>query len=136
MLLEAGRPQEALVEYEASLRSDPNRFNGLYGAARAAAMTEQKEKAARYYAQLVKNCEAVRSDRPELSEANNSARRQIGGHAILQRVVEMHYPWTTPVKLDDTRLRQLLPNLHNTPYTHGIRATIDAMRTRAVPAAA
>jgi hypothetical protein len=48
----------------------------------------------------------------------------------------MHYLWTTPVKLDDTRLRQLLPNLHKTPYTEGIRATIDAMRTRAVPAVA
>jgi nucleoside-diphosphate-sugar epimerase len=55
---------------------------------------------------------------------------------FLREVVEMHYLWTTPVKLDDTRLRQLLPNLHKTPYTDGIRATIDAMRTRVVPAAA
>ena len=55
---------------------------------------------------------------------------------LLREVVEMHYLWTTPVKLDDTRLRQLLPNLHKTPYSEGIRATIDAMRTRAVPRAA
>ena len=48
----------------------------------------------------------------------------------------MHYLWTTPVKLDDTRLRQLLPNLHKTPYSEGTRGTIEAMRTRAVPAAA
>src|SRR5262249_42909783 len=32
MLLEAGRPAEALREYEASLRFAPNRFNGLFGA--------------------------------------------------------------------------------------------------------
>jgi len=55
---------------------------------------------------------------------------------ILREVVEMHYLWTTPVKLDDTRLRQLLPNLHKTPYTEGIAATIEAMRARAVLAAA
>jgi len=53
---------------------------------------------------------------------------------FLREVVEMHYLWTTPVKLDDTRLRQLLPDLRKTPYTEGIRTTIDAMRTRAVPA--
>jgi predicted Zn-dependent protease len=69
MLLEMHKPQEALAEYETSLRTDPNRFNGLYGAAQAADMTQQKEKAAGYYAQLLKNCDGVRSDRPELSQA-------------------------------------------------------------------
>lgn len=80
MLLEAGRPQEALVEYETSLRTDPNRFNGLYGAAQAAEKTQQKEKAARYYAQLLKNCDGIRSDRPELAEAKTLlAGKQCGG---------------------------------------------------------
>src|SRR5215468_1814793 len=53
---------------------------------------------------------------------------------VLRELVEMHYLWTTPVKLDDTRLRQLLPNLHKTPYPEGIRQTIDAMRTGAMAA--
>jgi len=69
MLLEMQKPKEALAEYETSLRTDPNRFNGLNGAAQAAEMTQQKEKAARYYAQLLKNCDGVHSDRPELSQA-------------------------------------------------------------------
>ena len=69
MLLELQRPQEALHEYEISLRTDPNRFNGLYGAAQAAMQAKQKEKADAYYAQLLKNCEGVRSDRPELAQA-------------------------------------------------------------------
>src|SRR5882724_8742359 len=69
MLLDMQRPQEALAEYETSLRTDPNRFNGLYGAAQAANLTQQKEKAAGYYAQLLKNCDGVRSDRPELTQA-------------------------------------------------------------------
>jgi hypothetical protein len=69
MLMEMQKPQEALVEYETSLRTDPNRFNGLYGAARAAEITQQKDKAATYYAQLLKNCNGTMSDRPELAQA-------------------------------------------------------------------
>lgn len=70
MLLELGRAQEALTEYEKSLHTDPNRFNGLYGAARAAELTQQPQKAAAYYAQLLKNCEnGLHSDRPELARA-------------------------------------------------------------------
>src|SRR5579863_1931071 len=69
MLLELQRPQEALSEYEISLRTDPNRFNGLYGAAQAAERVQQKEKASAYYTQLLKNCEGIRSDRPELAQA-------------------------------------------------------------------
>jgi hypothetical protein len=69
MLLEMNHPQEALTEYETSLRTDPNRFNGLYGAAQAAELTQQKEKAAGYYAQLLKNCDGIHSDRPELAQA-------------------------------------------------------------------
>ena len=69
MLLEMNRPQDALVEYEVALKTDPNRFNGLYGAARAAEMTQQKEKASGYYAQLIRNCQDSNSDREELAKA-------------------------------------------------------------------
>ena len=76
--------------------------------------------------------------KPRLRVAGSKVMLRVLGrfNPFLREVVEMHYLWTTPVKLDDTRLRQLLPNLHKTPYTEGIRATIDAMRTRAVPAVA
>ena len=69
MLLDLQRPQEALTEYTISLRTNPNRFNGLYGAAQAATQAQQKEKAGIYYTQLLKNCEGIQSDRPELAEA-------------------------------------------------------------------
>ena len=70
MLLALDRPQEALVEYEKSLRVDPNRFNGLYGAAQAAEAAKQPKKASEYYAQLLKNCDnGDHSDRPELAKA-------------------------------------------------------------------
>lgn len=70
MLLEMGRVQEALAEYEKDLHTDPNRFNGLYGAAKAAELAHEPQKASTYYAQLLKNCEnGVNSDRPELARA-------------------------------------------------------------------
>lgn len=71
MLLEMNRPQEALAEFEVSLKTDPNRFNGLYGAARAAELAQQKEKAESFYAQLIKNCAGSNSDRPELAKAKS-----------------------------------------------------------------
>ncbi len=69
MLLDMSRPEQALAEYEADLKFNPNRFNGLYGAARAAEMAGKTEKANSYYAQLVHACDGSKSDRPELSRA-------------------------------------------------------------------
>ena len=69
MLLESNRPKEALAEYEVALKTDPNRFNELNGAALAAEKLDQKEKAGQYYAQLLKNCQGIDSDRPELAKA-------------------------------------------------------------------
>jgi tetratricopeptide (TPR) repeat protein len=68
MLLEMNRLREALAEYEKSLNTDPNRFNGLYGASRSAELLQQTRTAVRYYAQLLKNC-GTSSQRPELSHA-------------------------------------------------------------------
>jgi hypothetical protein len=81
ILLESNRPQEALVEYERSMTIDPNRFNGLYGAARSAQMAKQPAKAEKYYAQLVQNCANAKSDRPELVAAREAvgAKTQAGG---------------------------------------------------------
>jgi tetratricopeptide (TPR) repeat protein len=68
MLLEMNHLREALAEYEKSLSTDPNRFNGLYGAARSAELLQLPRTAARYYVQLLKNCDAL-SQRTELSHA-------------------------------------------------------------------
>jgi tetratricopeptide (TPR) repeat protein len=69
LLLEIKRPEQALTEYEADLKFNPNRFNGLYGAAQAAEMSGKTEKANSYYAQVLKVCNGSSSDRPELSRA-------------------------------------------------------------------
>lgn len=70
------------------------------------------------------------SQKPRLRVAGKFMLRVLGlFNPFLREVVEMHYLWTTPVKLDDTRLRQLLPTLHKTSYAEGVRLTIDAMRS-------
>jgi hypothetical protein len=73
MLLEAKNPTDALVEYEASLKNDPGRFDSLYGAARAAEATHKNDKARDYYAQLVVNCKGSQSERAELKYARERA---------------------------------------------------------------
>ena len=69
LLLELKRPQEALVEYQADLKLRPKRFNGLYGAARAAEEAGKQSEANAYYATLLNSCEGGGSTRPELSRA-------------------------------------------------------------------
>lgn len=70
MLLEAKQPSAALVEYEATLKKEPNRFRATYGAARAAAASGDQERARRYYAQLLQiAAKADSPGRPELAEA-------------------------------------------------------------------
>ena len=69
MFLGMNRLAESLAEYEQSLKTDRNRFHGLYGAARSAELLQQSHTAAGYNAQLLKNCEAAPSERQELSHA-------------------------------------------------------------------
>jgi len=69
MLLEAKRPQQALAEYQTDLKLNPNRFDGLYGAARAAEAAGKPTDASEYYALLLKICDGSNSTRPELNRA-------------------------------------------------------------------
>jgi nucleoside-diphosphate-sugar epimerase len=76
--------------------------------------------------------------KPKLFVANKTMLRLMAlFNPFMREVLEMHYLWTTPVILDDSRLRHLLPDLTKTPYEVGIPATIEAMRAqRTVPASA
>ena len=69
MLFEAGQPALALKEYEASQEREPNRFRGLYGAARSAEAAGDRAKAAAYYAKLTALARNADSPRPELARA-------------------------------------------------------------------
>jgi hypothetical protein len=69
MLLASKHPEEALVEYETTLKTNPGRFDALYGAAQAAEQTGKHDKANDHLAKLVKNCEGATSERAELKHA-------------------------------------------------------------------
>lgn len=71
MLLDMHKSDQALTEYEAQLKINPNRFNSLYGAGQAAEMMKQSDKAASYYGQLLKVCANGSSTRPELRHARD-----------------------------------------------------------------
>ena len=71
MLLEVERPIEALTEFEATLSDSPNRFRSLYGAARAAELIGDVEKAGEYYSKLLEVCQLADTERTELLEAKN-----------------------------------------------------------------
>ena len=69
MLIELGQPAEALKEFEASHRVEPNRFQGLYGAARAAELAGDSARARTYYGRLVTLGKDADADRPEIKQA-------------------------------------------------------------------
>jgi hypothetical protein len=69
LLLELRQPAAALQEFETSLRVAPNRFNGLYGAARAAKLAADNQRAKIYYGKLMALCRQADCLRPELEEA-------------------------------------------------------------------
>lgn len=76
LLLELKQPSAALQAFETSLRTSPNRFNGLYGAARAARfaadqskLAADRKRARTYYGRLLALSRQADSTRPELDEA-------------------------------------------------------------------
>jgi tetratricopeptide (TPR) repeat protein len=72
LLMELGRPAEALAEYEASLAIAPNRSYPLAGAVRAADAAGQSGKARALYATLEKVTARSDGTRPELTKLRAS----------------------------------------------------------------
>ena len=69
LLLETGRPAEALKEYEASLHAMPNRLRGFYGAAKAAQAAGEPAKARVYFEKLAALGRSADPERAEVREA-------------------------------------------------------------------
>jgi tetratricopeptide (TPR) repeat protein len=79
MLLLRGDARQALMEYQESLRSDPNRFNGLLGAGQAAQRLGQNTLAVDYYRTLLANCtNATGAARKRLARASRFVESQAG----------------------------------------------------------
>lgn len=71
LLFGTGQPAQALAEYEASLKTSPNRLNAVYGAARAAEAASKPEVARKYYDQVLSACATPQSDGPEMRRAKD-----------------------------------------------------------------
>jgi tetratricopeptide (TPR) repeat protein len=69
LLNEQHRPREALAAFEAQLAVSPNRFNGLYGAARSAEMAGEPTIATRHYRELLAVTALADPDNPRIAEA-------------------------------------------------------------------
>jgi tetratricopeptide (TPR) repeat protein len=69
MLLERGMAAEALAAFEATMRKEPNRFNAIAGAAKAAARVGDAAKAREYAEKLVAMTRDADTVRPDLAAA-------------------------------------------------------------------
>ena len=69
LLLQMGQAAPALREFEASLRENPNRYRGLYGAARAAEVAGDRPKATEYFEKLMALARKADTARPEIVRA-------------------------------------------------------------------
>jgi tetratricopeptide (TPR) repeat protein len=71
LLLEMNQPDEALLQYELSLTTSPNRFNSLYGAGKSAELIGDKEKARDYFTTLIELSGGSDLSRERLQYASN-----------------------------------------------------------------
>ena len=69
LLLQMGQAAPALREFEASLKETPNRYRGLYGAARGAEAAGDRQKAREYFEKLVALAQNADTLRPEIAPA-------------------------------------------------------------------
>ncbi len=76
MLLAAGQPELALVEFEATMQKEPNRFLALQGAAQAADKAGNRQTAQNYYQQLLQVAASADAERPALIRARAYLARQ------------------------------------------------------------
>jgi hypothetical protein len=73
MLLELRQPAQALAEFRATLKKEPNRFRSVYGAARAASLAGDRTAARRYDDQLLRICKQADTPyRAELADARGA----------------------------------------------------------------
>jgi tetratricopeptide (TPR) repeat protein len=69
MLLEAGNAKDAQAAFDATMKKEPNRFRGVYGAARAAEALGNKTLAIQFYRQLLTIAATADGARAELTRA-------------------------------------------------------------------
>jgi hypothetical protein len=73
MMLEMNEPAAALEQFAATLKKEPGRFRALYGAAKAAHLSGDRDASQKYFLELLTVCRrADKAGRPELVEAQRA----------------------------------------------------------------
>ena len=72
MLLEMKEPAQALEQFEATLKKEPERFRSLYGAAHAAQLSGNRDTSQKYFREVLKVC--APADKPGRSEVLEAER--------------------------------------------------------------
>ena len=72
MLLDAGRPQDALAAFQKTIAKEPGRFLGLYGAGRATEAAGNKAAATAFYRQLLAMAGETTAPRPAIAHARQA----------------------------------------------------------------
>jgi tetratricopeptide (TPR) repeat protein len=83
VLLELGRPGEALEPFGQALMRNANRTLSVLGLARAASALGQADEASRHYRALLANYERADADLAELNEARTALTREGGASGLL-----------------------------------------------------
>jgi hypothetical protein len=79
MLLQVNEPAQALKEFEATLKKEPNRFRAMHGAGWAAELSGNRAAAKKYNDELIRICErADKPGRPELIQLRRGTSRTGG----------------------------------------------------------
>ena len=82
--------------------------------------------------EFVKRIFAQAGTDPKFLVANKTMLRVLGFfNPLMRELVEMYYLQTDPVIMDDSALRELLPNIRATSYDDGIAQTLAAMKSGA-----
>lgn len=76
LLMELGRPADALAAYEETLEKEPRRARTLYGAARAAEAAGLHDRARAHYGELLDLLEGADAERPEPAAARRYLARR------------------------------------------------------------
>ncbi len=72
LLMEQGQAAEALKTYETSMKNARERLRGFYGAAKAAEASGDKQKATKYFTELLRLTKNADTDRPEIGAAKQA----------------------------------------------------------------
>ncbi len=106
-----------------ALMDEPRAYGRAWNLAGAGVTTQRA---------LVQEVFAQAGRPPKLMTAGLNMVRLMGlFDPFMRELAEMHYLLTTPVLMDDSALRGLLGTVHKTPYTEGIRQTLESLRTTA-----